>query len=354
MSILISKTYLKDIRYVIKENIFIEDLRECSILITGGTGLIGSAIVDLLLMANLIKSLHIKIYIACRDINRAKERFADFPDKKILNSLIYVEYDSTKDNTLDFCVDYIIHAASIAHPKSFVDYPVDTMISNFDGINDLLGYAKINNVRNTLFVSSSEVYGQKEKLEPLTEMDYGYIDILNPRNAYASSKRAAETVCVSYYKQYGVRTSIVRPGHIYGPTASASDSRVGSAFAYCAAEGRDIVLKSEGTQIRSYCYVLDCATAILIVLLKGEPSVAYNISNVKSIISIRKLAELYSIQGGVNLKVELPLVSERERFNPMENSSLDSHKLESLGWIGLFDAETGISHTIVSLREQKC
>ena len=73
----------------------------------------------------------------------------------------------------------------------------------------------------------------------------GYLDILNPRNAYASSKRASETLCASYYKQYGVKSCVVRPGHIYGPTATRNDSRVGSTFAYCVADGEDIVLKSE-------------------------------------------------------------------------------------------------------------
>ena len=56
-------------------------------------------------------------------------------------------------------------------------------------------------------------------MDPFKESEYGYLDILNPRNAYASSKRASETLCASYYKQYGVKSCVVRPGHIYGPTA---------------------------------------------------------------------------------------------------------------------------------------
>ena len=173
---------------------------------------------------------------------------------------------------------------------------------------------------------------------------------MNPRNAYASSKRAAETLCASYYKQYGVKSSIVRPGHIYGPTATKSDSRVGSSFAYSVAEGNDIVLKSEGKQIRSYCYTLDCATAILTVLLRGDPATAYNISNPSSIISIRELAGLYAKEGGVKLRFNQPSESEKAVFNPMDNSSLNSEKLEGLSWKGLFDAKTGTSHTIVALK----
>lgn len=350
MSILKSKTYLNDLRNVVKNTGFLIEFRHKSVFITGGTGLIGSGIIDLLLMANSIKKLNIKVLVATRDISKAKNRFDDFPDRGALDFISYVNYDATKNNHFDFQADYIIHAASNAHPKAFVENPVDTMVSNIDGLKELLDYAKDNNVINILYVSSSEIYGQKKKSEPLREDDYGYLEILNPRNAYASSKRAAETMCVSYYKQYGVRSCIVRPGHIYGPTATENDSRIGSSFAYCVVKGNDIVLKSEGKQLRSYCYVLDCATAILHILIKGKSATAYNISNPNSIISIRELAQLYADEGGVNLKFDLPTESEKSAFNPMDNSSLNSTRLERLGWRGLFDAKVGISHTISALK----
>lgn len=350
MSILESRTYIKDLRYVVENTNIFDDLSNQSVLITGGTGLIGSGVVDLLLMANSLRKLNIKVLVATRNLAGAEKRFIDFPDEKVQKFLSFVDYDATKSNTLDFYVDYIIHAASNAHPKAFVNCPVDTMISNVDGLKEFLNYAKNKNTKNVLYVSSSEVYGQKNNQKPFKENEYGYLDILNPRNIYASAKRAGEALCASYYKQYGVKSNIVRPGHIYGPTASRNDSRVGSSFAYCAAEGNDIVLKSEGKQIRSYCYVLDCATAILTVLIKGEASCAYNISNRESIISIKELAECYAANGNVKLVFDLPTELEKVAFNPMNNSSLDSTKLEELGWKGLFDNKKGISHTIAILK----
>lgn len=351
MSVLRSRTYIEDLKYAVENTNIFDEFRNQSILITGATGLIGSGIVDVLLMANSIKNLNTRIYIAARNLDKAKKRFENFLDKNAKSFLTFVNYDATQSNMIDFYVDYIIHAAGNAHPKAFVEYPVDTMIGNINGLNELLTYAKNNKTKNLLYVSSSEVYGQKNDLSPWKETEYGYLDILNPRNAYASSKRAAETLCVSYYKQYAVKTNIVRPGHIYGPTASPNDSRVGSVFAYSVAMGSDIVLKSDGKQLRSYCYVLDCVTAILTVLVKGEVACAYNISNCESIISIEQLAKFYALKGNVNLIFACPTKLEKDAFNPMSNSSLDSTKIESLGWKGLFDAKMGSAHTITILKE---
>lgn len=356
MSILISKMYINDLQYAVKNTDIFDELKNERILITGATGLIGSGITDLLLMANWLRKLNIKIFVASRDLPRAKKRFNDFPDDFATKWITYVEYDATKPNKLDFCVDYIIHAASNAHPRAFVESPVDTMMCNISGLNELLKYAKINAIKNILYVSSSEVYGRNDTMGSIRENEYGYLDILNSRNAYASSKRAGETLCSSYYKQFGVKSNIVRPGHIYGPTASEEDSRVGSSFAYNAALGKNIVMKSNGKQIRSYCYVLDCATAILTVLARGKKTEAYNISNRDSIISIKELAELYAIEGDVNVEYKLPTDIEKASFNPMDNSSLDSTKLESLGWRGIFNPKIGTSHTISALKEkfEKC
>ena len=229
--------------------------------------------------------------------------------------------------------------------------PVETMLSNFMGMLYLLGYAKKYGAQRVLYISSSEVYGRKDGNQPYREDEYGYVDLLNPRNSYSMGKRAAETLCASYADEYSVGSVIVRPGHIYGPTAFPTDSRVSSAWAYAAARGEDIVMKSNGAQLRSYCYCLDCAAAILKVLIKGENLCAYNISNPGSIVSIREMAELLTKAGDVKLIQETASEEERKAFNPMSNSSLDSKRLQNLGWKGLFDAERGFRHTVSVLRD---
>lgn len=349
MSIYESKTYISDLKEVVLNTPIVKDLQGKSVLITGAGGLICSGIVDLLLMCNEMFSTNITIYAADYNVEGTTKRFESYPDKNVLTTLKIIYYDATKKNQFSFKSDYIIHGASNAHPKAIAEKPVETMLDNFSGMYDLLEYARKSKVLNIVFISSSEVYGLKETQTPFKENEYGYLDILNPRNSYSSSKRAGETLCVSYSAEYGVHTNIVRPGHIYGPTASPKDSRVGSSFAYDAVNGKNIVLKSKGEQIRSYCYMLDCDSAILTVLLKGECSNAYNISNSKSIVTIKELAEMYADAGGVKVVFDMPSMVEKAAFNPMSNSSLDSKKLEKLGWEGRFDAKRGTLHTLLAL-----
>ena len=190
------------------------------------------------------------------------------------------------------------------------------------------------------------MYGQKKEKRPFFESDYGFVDVLNPRACYPSSKRAAETMCAAYHEEFGVDFVVVRPGHIYGPTITDTDSRASAQFTRKAKAGEDIVMKSAGLQLRSYCYTLDCASAILTVLLKGGCGEAYNISNPQSVVTISELAECMAKAAGVNVVFEQATVQESKSYNMMDNSSLDSSKLEKLGWNGCYNLEKGIVSTI--------
>jgi len=326
------------------------DLENKNVLITGAAGLICSAIVDILIAYNEEHAAKIGILVAGRWPEEMNSRFGAYMDRDYMT---FVRYDASRsDNQIDAKADYIIHGASNAFPAMIMKQPVETMTANFNGMMGLLEYARQNGTKRVLYISSSEVYGRKEKEGSFSEDEYGFIDLLNPRNSYSVGKRAAETLCASYAAEYGMESVIVRPGHIYGPTASPTDNRVSSAFAYAAAKGENIVMKSDGAQKRSYCYCIDCATAILKVLLCGQDLNAYNISNPASVITIRQMASVLAEAGGVQLIVDAPTESEKAAFNPMNDSSLKSDKLESLGWRGLFDAGTGLSHTVKVLKEK--
>lgn len=355
MSIYESQRWISDINEIVEYLPELEELEGKSVLITGAAGLICSTVVDVLMRYNDRKNLlgvpdkQITIYAAGRWLEEMTVRFHGMVER---DDFQFVIYDASRtDNKLEFHCDYIIHGASNAFPSMIVKEPVETMLSNFTGMKYLLDYAKEYGTKRNLYISSSEVYGKKDGGQPYREGEYGYIDLLNSRNSYSVGKRAAETLCASYADEYGVESVIIRPGHIYGPTASPHDNRVSSAWAYAVARGEDIVMKSDGTQIRSYCYCLDCASAMLKVLIKGENVNAYNISNPDSIVTIKEVAELLSEAAGVKLRMELPTDNERKGFNPMSNSSLDSMNLQGLGWRGLFDAKRGFSHTVEILKE---
>ena len=353
MSIYDSGLWLEDIDTVSAALPWLEELDGSSVLITGAGGLICSAVADLLICYNERNRGHIRILAAGRSEKRVLERFGRFAGRPYFS---YVPYDSTVAVLrLDEKADFIIHGAGNASPDRIMREPVETMMNSFTGLLGLLEYGAKNGTERLLFISSSEIYGKKEGTEPYKAGEYGYIDLLDPRSSYSVGKRAAETLCCSFSHEYGLDTVIVRPGHIYGPTASVTDSRVSSQWPYAAARGERIVMKSDGSHIRSYCYCLDCASAILTVLIKGERGHAYNISNPDSVISIKRMAEILVKSAGVELKAELPTEKELKGFNPMINSSLDATELLNLGWRGCFDAESGFAHTVQILKESlKC
>lgn len=355
-----SQKYFDDIAYTMSGNMF-EELRGKSLLITGSTGLIGSALIDTSIWLNEDAGYGVRVLAASRDEEAVRSRFRPFSERDYFKS---IRYEATEPFILSEHVDYVICAAGNAHPGIIGREPVETLLANLVGVHNLLEYARGltyeeadrssdgNPRRRLLYVSSSEVYGQKDDDQPYAETDYGYVDILNPRSCYPCSKRAAEALCAAYQAEYGVDSVIVRPGHVYGPTQTERDSRASAQFLRAAARGEDIVMKSPGIQMRSYCHCLDCASAILTVLMKGTSGEAYNISNPKSIISIRQFAELCAAISGHEVRYEPPSEEESASYNVMDNSALDSEKLERLGWRGAWDAAKGIKESINIIKNE--
>lgn len=325
-----------------------EKLRGKSILVTGCNGLICSAVCDILIFANIFMNMDIHLFLASRSAESTERRFGKYFREKWLE---YVPYDAVQPVNFDFRVDYIIHGASNAHPDAYSREPVETLLANVRGVEELLKFAVKFGTERLLYISSSEVYGRKDDPRPYKENDYGYLDILNPRACYPSGKRSAETLCMAYQAEYGMETVIVRPGHIYGATMTEHDTRATAQFARDVLCGRDIVMKSAGTQLRSYCYVADCASAIITVLLNGDAGEAYNISNRNSVVSIRQIAEEFANAGNCNVVFESATDREQKSYNLMDNSSLDSEKLESLGWRALFDCKSGVGNMIEIMKE---
>ena len=339
----LSSVYEDDFMSVLKSIPEFEKMFGKSYFITGASGLIGSALVDFFSVLNNKCHADIRMLLGSRNKKTLERRFGDLLN---MDGIDTVDMDPMSPILTDKKPDYIIHAASPANPTWYAEKPVETMQSVFWGLNNVLEFARNKKVHRTLFISSSEVYGQKASDTPYNNNEYGFLDILNPRACYPSAKRAGETLCASYYQEYLVDSVIARPGHVYGPYVTDSDSRASSAFVREVVAGNDIVMKTAGLQKRSYCYICDCVSALMTVLLHGRSLAGYNISNPDSVCTIRDMAECIAHYGDKKVNYTKATELEKRGYNLMENSSLNSDDLQELGWRGMFDLNTGVCHTI--------
>lgn len=318
-------TYQDDIKSVAELSLPWEKLSGCNILITGATGLIGSCLVEVLMEH---PERNYRVYAMGRNSQRMNKLFGRYLSDEDFHIILG---DVTEPLTTDQSMHYIIHAASGAAPSDFSQHPVEVMKANLIGITNMMEYGINHGIHRFLYVSSGEVYGEGDGRE-FTEDYSGYVDCTSPRSCYPSSKRAAETLCVSYAAEYGVDVVIARPCHTYGPNFTENDNRVYAQFIRNVLHGEDIVMKSTGSQFRSWCYVVDCVSALLYILLKGENRQAYNIADQSSNISIKDLAELVACIGGRNVIMDNPNEEEQKGYNVVKKSVFDTAKLEALGW----------------------
>jgi nucleoside-diphosphate-sugar epimerase len=204
--------------------------------------------------------------------------------------------DPLPDDIGDF--DYILHAASIASPTYYRKDPIGTMDGNVNGLRTLLDYFLAQKEegkapRGFLFFSSSEIYGDPTPENIPTPEDYwGNVSSTGPRACYDESKRYGETLCVNFARQHDLPVVMVRPFNNYGPGLKITDRRVLPDFAGDVLDGRDIVLLSDGTPTRTFCYVADAVCGYYRALTRGRPGEPYNIGVESPEISMRRLAEM--------------------------------------------------------------
>ena len=332
-------SYKEDILRTLEQDLPWEIRSGANLLVTGATGLIGGCLVETLMM-NPRKDY--QVYASGRNEDRARVRFKDFAEEPAFH---FVKYDVMQPLENDVRYDYIIHAASNASPNFFAQKPVEVIKSNIDGVANLMEYGLDHGMKRFLYVSSGEVYGEGDG-RVFTEDYSGYVDCAKPRSCYPSSKRAAETLCVSYAAEYGADVVIARPCHTYGPHFTEQDNRVYAQFIRNVLRGEDIVMKSTGEQFRSWCYVVDCVSALLHILLKGESGEAYNIADADSNISIRELAETIAAIGERKVVIDLPDADEKRGFNPVTKSVFSADKLKLIGWKPQNHIPEGLEHTI--------
>lgn len=341
--------YQEDLAFVASCDINWKDLDNSKILITGATGLIGSFFIDALMFRNKHYGSNILIYAVSRNSLHAKNRFSMYWENPLFN---FIAQDVTRKIDFDENIDYIIHGASNTHPVSYASEPINTIILSIVGTKNILDFAAEYRVKRTVLLSTVEIYGEnKGDVERFKEDYCGYIDCNTLRAGYPEGKRAAEALCQAYINEKKIDVVIARCCRVYGPTMKIDDSKAVAQFLHNAVNNRPIILKSKGTQQYSYCYAADICSAILVILLDGNPGNAYNISNDISDLSLSEIAAICAHSGKTDVIFDVPSSLEASGYSKVTKGLLDSTKVRELGWKAQYTLPEGIRRTIRILSE---
>ena len=319
-----------------------------TVLVTGASGLVASYLVETLLHLNETLRLDVRVVALVRDEQRARERFAVYDGRPDLRYLVQSAADPL---ALAGRADYIVHAAGHASPRWFGLDPVGTYAPNVLGTHHLLTHAHDHGTESLLFVSSGAVHGALPAGAVLTENTYGVVDPLDVKSCYAESKRMGETMCASWFVQFGVPARIARLGHTYGPGMRRDDERAFADFVFSVVDGRDIVLNSDGLATRMFCYLSDATVGLLAALLAGRPGEAYLVANGEAATTIRALAELVTSlypERGSRVRVEPAARPTGYLPNTDPAMPLDTSKMRALGWQPAVGLTEGFRRTIAS------
>jgi UDP-glucuronate decarboxylase len=266
------------------------------LLITGGAGFLGYYLVQTILHWNSHYSTEPVKIVVYDNFSRGLPSWINLLyDNEYIDIVKYDVIEPLPCDMGDF--SYIMHAATIASPTYYRLHPVETMDANINGLRNLLEYCLKHNsynkeVEGLLFFSTSEIYGDPHPDNiPTPETYKGNVSCTGPRACYDESKRYGETLCVNFAQQYGVPVRIARPFNNYGPGLKITDKRALPDFARNVLNGEDIVMFSNGTPTRTFCYVTDAVIGYFKILVRGRNGESYNIGSDKPEISIRELAE---------------------------------------------------------------
>lgn len=262
-----------------------------TILVTGGAGFIGAYILDVISFLNE-NSFKTPCSLICLDnlIVGDEHRISHLKDKKYFK---FIKHDIAKPFSYEGKIDFIIHAASIASPPFYRQYPIETIDANVLGTRNLLQLGIEKKIKSFLYLSSSEVYGDPLPGNfPTPETYRGNVSCNGPRACYDEAKRIAETYCVFFSSKHGVPAKIARPFNLYGPGMRINDKRVIPDFVDNALRGQPITMYSDGSDQRTFCYISDAITGFLKILLSDSNGEAFNVGNASEEISMMQLAEM--------------------------------------------------------------
>ncbi len=333
----------EDAKKIFKINIPWNKFRNKKILITGGNGFIANYFINIFYIINEIKKLNLSIECTIRNKKKIQEY-----KKKYKKKFLKIHQISLLDKIkLKNKFNYIIHAASLASPKYFKEYPIDVVLPNIVGTVNLLKFAEKQKLDKFIFFSSTGVNGfVNDSKRPISENVYGPLDPTLIKNSYLESKRMGENLCYAWHAQKNIPIQIVRPAITYGPGIQLNDGRSYADFISKVVQNKNLILNSNGKAIRNFCYISDFISGLILMMTKGNIGQTFNIAN-QDEISIKNLAHLIvnKFFKEKKLKVVYKMDNDYLRVN-FKKTTVSTKKIRSLGWKILTSLEDGFKRTI--------
>ncbi len=278
-----------------------------TVLITGGSGFIGSYVVATIDLLNR-KFFSKPCKVISLDNHITGQNSRNNMVKEIGSEHIkFISHDVRFQIGIEGPVDYIISAAGVASPVYYKRYPIETIEGTIFGIKNALELARQKKVASLLYFSSSEIYGDPDpNFIPTPETYKGNVSSIGERSCYDESKRVGETMCMAYFTVHKVPVRIVRPFNVYGPGMKSTDYRVIPTMLSRGLHGDELTVHDKGNQTRTFCYITDAVTGFFKVLLKGRDGGVYNVGNDAEEINMLALAETIAediFEGKVRVKL---------------------------------------------------
>ncbi|MGH9797262.1 MAG: UDP-glucuronic acid decarboxylase family protein [Candidatus Polarisedimenticolia bacterium] len=302
---------------------------------TGGAGFIGSHLCDHFLARGF--------EVVCVDnlLTGTGDNIAHIRSPRFS----FISLDVTNYILVEGPIDFILHFASPASPKDYLEYPIQTLKVGSLGTHKALGLAKAKGA-TFLLASTSEVYGDP-LVHPQKESYWGNVNPVGPRGVYDEAKRFAEALTVAYRHAHGVDTKIARIFNTYGPRMRLMDGRAIPAFMTQALTGRPVTVFGDGTQTRSFCYIDDLVEGLSRLLVSDHPG-PMNLGNPKEMTLNDLARRIIDLTGSASRIVHRPLPVDDPRVRQPDIGLARS----ILGWQPRVGLEAGLRRTVGYFRER--
>ena len=251
----------------------------------------------------------------------------------------FIRHDVTSPVELDGAIDAVLHMASPASPKDYLEHPIETLDVGSIGTRNMLELARAREAR-FLVTSTSECYGDPS-VHPQVETYWGNVNPIGPRSCYDESKRFAEALTMAYHRTYGLRTNIARIFNTYGPRMKLNDGRVVPAFLDQALRGEPITVFGDGSQTRSFCYVSDLVDG-LYRLMQSDERYPVNLGNPQEMTILEFAERIRRLTGSKSGIIHHPLPQD----DPKQRQPDITKARRLLGWEPRVALEDGLRQTI--------